>query len=670
MLVAAGGPSFFSPHVDVSAVREFFGECKKFPHIEQLIRVLCPGAPVDVETGGCLEAEVAYGNHSSILAHKPKIMDKIVSDVVLGRALVFDVQFIREILGLRVSPVGVVEEPKFRIIHDLTFAAAGRTSVNADTDFDRAPECLLGHVLFDILSRILFLRQLHGEEAEIMLCRVDVREAFRQVVVDPSRAAVFGYVMGDSVVVDLRSQFGWRSSPGFWSLFSSALEHSHTHTTFQTASVLPMGAEAVQHVKVVPPTVSAARLPRDCATIVMDGGFAGSVFFVRYYVDDGVLVEVRFFRDGRRCLRAVQSIASDHFRLLGARGSDDPPLLSREKNTDFCTRLEVLGWILDTQRLTVTMPAHKQQKLDEVLSEWPTTRTSATARQVSQLTGFLIHVCFALRPGKLFVGRLLAAVGMPQSAVFPSRVSDPNRRVGLGPLFHDDLEFWRWFVARGLASRGGSLCSPMYNIVHRPPTMAVFSDASKTAFGGYCAQTGVYYRRSLTPEEQSRFVGSSKMVSGVNDISINVLELLGMVVGAQVLITQQQLVPQEMGDCIQLRGDNEPSVAWIQRCRGGKEPRSGAIMRLLGVIEVSSGWIFQSSHVPGVLNSLADGISRWHPADIHANLCAAAPTVRWQEVELDQASQDLCSAVLGPASSAALLRLRLKELTWAFLEPG
>ena len=87
----------------------------------------------------------------------------------------------------------------------------------------------------------------------------------------------------------------------------------------------------------------------------------------------------------------------------------------------------------------------------------------------------------------------------------------------------------------------------------------------------------------------------------VNDVSVNVLTLLGMVVGAQALITRQQFVPQEMGDCIQLRGDNEPSVAWIQRCRGGKEPRSGAILRMLGVIEVSSGWLFQSSHAPGVL---------------------------------------------------------------------
>lgn len=260
--------------------------------------------------------------------------------------------------------------------------------------------------------------------------------------------------------------------------------------------------------------------------------------------------------------------------------------------------------------------------------------------------------------GKVLVGRLLAAVGMPQSAVFPSRVSDLNRCVELGPLFHDDFEFWRRFVAQGLASRGGLLGSPMCNMALRPPVVCALR-CIQNCIRRILRADGLYFRRALNPVEQSRFVGSSKLVSGVNDISINVLELLGMVVGAQALVTQQQYVPQEMGDRIQLRGDNEPSVAWSQRCREGKQPWSGAIMRMLGVVEVSCGWLFQSSHVSGALNSLADGICRWHP-DVHANLCAAAPAIPWQEVELNQASRDLCSAGLGAASSAAHSRLHLK----------
>ena len=80
---------------------------------------------------------------------------------------------------------------------------------------------------------MLFLRQTHGRSARIVLCRVDVKEAFRQVLVDPVGASVFGYVTGGRVVMDLRLQFGWRNSPGYWGLLASALEHAHTRSTFQ-----------------------------------------------------------------------------------------------------------------------------------------------------------------------------------------------------------------------------------------------------------------------------------------------------------------------------------------------------------------------------------------------------------------------------------------------------
>ena len=68
-----------------------------------------------------------------------------------GRALVFDVLSAVDIVGLRVSPLAVIPEPKIRIVHDLSFASAsGRTSVNSDTDFSSAPPCDLGHVLREV----------------------------------------------------------------------------------------------------------------------------------------------------------------------------------------------------------------------------------------------------------------------------------------------------------------------------------------------------------------------------------------------------------------------------------------------------------------------------------------------------------------------------------------
>ena len=87
------------------------------------------------------------------------------------------------------------------------------------------------------------------------------------------------------------------------------------------------------------------------------------------------------------------------------------------KITHFETRLEALDWVIDTQQLTIIMTQHKQAKLAVLLAKWPPSRTIATARLVSQLTGFLMHVSFAPRPGKFFVSRLVVAASLPPSAV-------------------------------------------------------------------------------------------------------------------------------------------------------------------------------------------------------------------------------------------------------------
>ena len=152
----------------MATVRHWFGPVKQFPSISfsLLLRELAPGAPVGVSGGGDLAAEIAYGNHPGIAQHDVAIHKKICEDVVYGRALVIDLRFAGEFLGLRISPLSVVLEPKFRIIHDLTFArAGGRISVNGDTDFDPAPPSELGHVLREVLLRVMFLRQTHGSSA-------------------------------------------------------------------------------------------------------------------------------------------------------------------------------------------------------------------------------------------------------------------------------------------------------------------------------------------------------------------------------------------------------------------------------------------------------------------------------------------------------------------------
>ena len=65
-----------------------------------------------------------------------------------------------------------------------------------------------------------------------------------------------------------------------------------------------------------------------------------------------------------------------------------------------------------------------------------------------------------------------------------------------------------------------------------------------------------------------------------------------------------------MGGSVSLCGDNEAAVEGVRRYRGHNESRSGALTRLLGVLEVPSGWHFDAKHGRGYLKVAADGISR------------------------------------------------------------
>ena len=128
------------PRVHPDIIRHWFGTIKNFPRVDQLLRVLAPGSLVCVARGGNLTAELAYGNHLSVVPHAVAVHQTICADDVHGRDLVCKLSSASDIRGLRVSPLSVVLKPMFRIIHDLTFArAGGHSSVNDDTDFPLPP---------------------------------------------------------------------------------------------------------------------------------------------------------------------------------------------------------------------------------------------------------------------------------------------------------------------------------------------------------------------------------------------------------------------------------------------------------------------------------------------------------------------------------------------------
>lgn len=500
---------------------------------------------------------------------------------------------------------------------------------------------------------------------------MDTKSAFRQVSVEVNRAPTFGYVFGDIVVVDRCLQFGWTSSPSLWGVCATAVEHAHNRTTFQNAVITPAleGRAATSHVRVVPPRENEVRamLPPNCAFPPGSGGGLRDPFWVSTYVDDALFAEIESILEGKRCLRATRSFASDSFRLFGSRDAGEPPLSAPEKTTSWDTCMDMLGWSIDTVAMTISVPQEKVVHLRALLDEWPADRRVAPIKEARSLLGKLLHLSEVVRPGKFFVRRILNQLGLaPLKAREANEgvvVGSKHRRefVRLSREFHDDLAFWRMAMEIATGPDGVTrLEAPLFSCYLQPPCRIIISDASGDAMGGYCLEAGRWWRIDFPADVRARL---RKRVCQRDDLSMNVFELLGMVVTAWAMTVHAGERPEYPGQSVLMRGDNMSAVHWVNKCRGAKEPRSGALMRMMGCLEMRNGWRFRAKHINGLANTLADGISRWQHEKIAANLRSYRPDICWQEQHLGREALDLTSEVLDASSSDDQLRNRLNAVT-------
>ena len=95
-------------------------------------------------------------------------------------------------------------------------------------------------------------------------------------------------------------------------------------------------------------------------------------------------------------------------------------------------------------------------------------------------------------------------------------------------------------------------------------------------------ETDVHWRYNLTVDDQARFRVSSRVVEGLDDVSITVIKLLGMVILAGWLVVLCEDPPAHAGDCVMLWGASEAAVEWVRRCRRVRSPAIRGFHTLFG----------------------------------------------------------------------------------------
>ena len=111
-----------------------------------------------------------------------------------------------------------------------------------------------------------------------------------------------------------------------------------------------------------------------------------------------------------------------------------------------------------------------------------------------------------------------------------------------------------------MVRKGGSLCAPIYDHIMRVSARRYYSDASFTAIGGFCPELKVYWRYSRA-EALTLELKKQSVTKQAGPITINLLELIGMVMSAFVMQMTENDRPEYAGDTVLLRGGNVLAVS-------------------------------------------------------------------------------------------------------------
>lgn len=245
--------------------------------------------------------------------------------------------------------------------------------------------------------------------------------------------------------------------------------------------------------------------------------------------------------------------------------------ISEEKSCGPSQIMEWLGFMFNTQDMTITVPENKLQEILQEIREWDT-KEWVGRRELQSLAGRLAHISSCIRHSRKFMSRILAQL----------RATPPGQKRRISAELRKDL---LWF----------STCARQLNrkqLIHTTkPTYEIQCDACLTGGGGFSADQ--YYNISFPRGWQSRY-------------HISQLEALN------ALIAVKTLIPGDLeGHRVVVKTDNAASASVLVTGRS-HDPVLAACSRELAMLMVLRQIDIDVVHVPGITLDLADALSRRH----------------------------------------------------------
>ena len=258
--------------------------------------------------------------------------------------------------------------------------------------------------------------------------------------------------------------------------------------------------------------------------------------------------------------------------------------LAPEKIIGPSTKITYLGIEIDSVANSIRLPTEKLQELQLMLDQWKI-RKKCTKRELLSLVGSLSFACKVVKPGRMFLRRLID---------LSTTVSCLNHHLSLNSEARADIIWWCNFL-------------PFWNgveFIQPPPvtshTLRLFSDASQLGFGA------VYHSHWFSVPWPSSF----------HCHHINYLELFAVV--AAVFTWGHEWANQQI-----LFFSDNMCITNIWRSGSCRDKDMMRLIRSLFLFTAKSNINILMKHIPGTSNILADHLSRLQVAEFHHRFQAA-----------------------------------------------
>ena len=434
---------------------------------------------------------------------------------------------------LHVSPLGAVEKKDSTYRIILDLSSPKGQAVNDGID---QADYSVRYSSFDDAVDLV-----HSLGPGSTMAKIDIKHAFRLCPVRPQDYQLLGMCWNGKYYIDTRLPFGSRSSPFIFNSFADAL-----------------------------------------AWILI---FVCGVPHVLHYLDD-------FFIAAPRCSGLCQSYINDVKNMFSYLGVP----IAEEKLQGPTTCITYLGIEIDSNDMATRLPEEKLHEIKLLLSDWVTKR-KCSKRQLLSLIGKLSFAAKVVKPGRLFLRRLID---------LSKTVSKLQHMIHMDSEAREDILWWHKFVSTW---NGVSIIqTPMVT----SDEFTLFTDASGSL--GF----GAIYRSHWF---------SCSWPSHLQEYHINFKELFAIVAAVK---TWGHNWPNKQ---ILIFTDSKVvSDSW--KSRSSKNPAMMCLLRHMFFHAAKYNFNVMLQHLPGHDNHLADLLSRLQVSKFQqaAPSMDAAPTILPPEV--------------------------------------